>query len=251
MKGKNVIVTGASSGLGAHITRRLVGEGANVVAVARRTHRLRALSDELEDADGRIAPTTADVTDPDDITRVVSTTLDEFGSIDALVNNAGMEIQGAIDALDPKDFETMWTTNVAGPFLFIRAAVPHLRESRGTVINIGSTVVSRPPMNRFGYVASKGAVEAMSMALAGDLGPNGIRVNVVRPGIVPSELRGASEDEEKVALSTRVPGLQALEAVGDGTDVAAAVAYLISEDGRWITGTVLDVDGGYSLGVIR
>lgn len=251
MKGRNVIVTGASSGIGAHIARRLVAGGANVLAAARRTDRLERLARELDDSPGQIDITTADVTAVDDADLVVAAAIDRFGSIDALVNNAGMEIQGAIDILAPEDFDAMWSTNVAGPFLLIRSALPHLRQSRGSIINLGSTVVTRPPRNRFGYVACKGAVEAMSVALAGDLGPDGIRVNVVRPGIVPSELRGTTEEEEKKTLAERVPGLQALKAVGDGADVAAAVAYLISDDGRWVTGTILDVDGGYSLGVIH
>jgi 3-oxoacyl-[acyl-carrier protein] reductase len=91
----------------------------------------------------------------------------------------------------------------------------------------------------------------MTRALAGDLGPDRIRVNLVRPGIVPSELRGMSEEEEAVALEQRVPRLQALEAVGAGTDVASVVSFLVSDQAAWITGTVIDVDGGYVLGIPR
>ena len=117
------------------------------------------------------------------------------------------------------------------------------------MVNIGSTVVARAPRNRFGYVASKGALEAMSQALAGDLGPRRIRVNVVRPGIVPSELRGSTEEAEAEALQERVTRVQALAAMGEGADVAAVVAFLISDEAKWITGAVIDVDGGYALGI--
>lgn len=247
--GKRVIVTGASSGLGAHVTRRLVGEGASVIAAARRTDRLESLAGELEDASGTVAVIPCDVTSEDDVERLIATAVGKLGGIDALVNNAGMEVQGAIDVLDRADLETMLQTNVVGPYLCTRAALPHLREARGSIINVGSTVVDRAPLNRFGYVASKGAIEAMTKALAGDLGPDGVRVNLVRPGIVPSELRGMTEAEEVVTLGQRVPRLQALEAVGSGTDVAAAVAFLISDDAAWITGSVIDVDGGYVLGI--
>ena len=117
------------------------------------------------------------------------------------------------------------------------------------VINLGSTVVSRPPRGRFGYVASKGAVEAMSRALAIDLGLDGIRVNVIRPGIVPSELRGSTEAEEQARFETGIAfGKQALKAVGAGRDVAEAVAWLAGDGGRWVTGAVIDIDGGYVLG---
>jgi len=246
---KTMIVTGASSGLGAHIARHLVGEGALVLAAARRVDRLAGLADSLAAAPGRLVTLQADVTRAEDAERMVAAAVEAFGRLDALVNNAGMEVPGAISQLRESDFEKMLRTNVIGPYLCTRAALPHLQRQGGSIVNIGSTVVARAPRNRFGYVASKGAVEAMSRALAGDLGPYGIRVNVVRPGIVPSELRGSSEAEEERALPERVPRLQALAQVGKGADIAAAVAFLISDEAAWITGAVLDVDGGYALGV--
>jgi 3-oxoacyl-[acyl-carrier protein] reductase len=247
--GKRVIVTGASSGLGAHITRRLVGDGANVLATARRDDRLEALAGELQDAPGRLEVLRADVTSAADADRMVEAAAAAFGGIDALVNNAGMEIPAPIEELGEEDLEVMLRTNVIGPFLCTRAALPHLKEQGGSIVVLGSTVVTRAPRFRFGYVASKGAAEAMSLALAGDLGHHGIRVNVVRPGMVPSELRGSTEDAEQESLKARAPRLQALRAIGQGTDVASVVAFLISDEAAWITGTMIDVDGGYSLGV--
>ncbi len=249
MLDKTVIVTGASSGLGAHITRRLVGDGARVVAAARRVDRLTELADSLAPAPGSLLVVEADVTRAEDAERMVEAAVDSFGDLDALVNNAGMEVQGAITELEEPDFETMLRTNVVGPYLCTRAALRHLSRRGGSVVNIGSTVVARAPRNRFAYVATKGALEAMSKALAGDLGSQGIRVNVVRPGIVPSELRGSSEAEETESLKARVPRIQALPDVGHGSDIAAVVAFLVSDDAAWITGAVIDVDGGYALGI--
>ena len=248
--GPRFIITGASSGLGAHMVRRLAADGAAVLAVARRSGRLEALARELADTPGRVVPFGADVTSLEACEALVKAAQDAFGGIDVLVNNAGSEVQAPIDRLSLEDFEGMFRANVTSIFLCTRAALPALRASRGAVINLGSTAVARPPRGRFGYVASKGAVEAITRALAVDLGRDGIRVNVIRPGIIPSELRGLSEDEERTRFAAGgIAWRQALDGIGDGRDVAAAVRWLASEDARFVTGAVIDVDGGFTLGI--
>ena len=249
LDGLRVIVTGASSGIGAHVVRDLAGRGAAVVAAARRMDRLEALATELARAPGRVIPVRADVTRDDDARELVAVAVRELGGLDALVNNAGGEVQGPLESLSQADLEAMLRTNLMSVFLCTRAALDELRRSRGAVVNLGSTVVSRPPRGRFGYVATKGAVEAMSRALALDLGVDGIRVNVIRPGIIPSELRGSTEAEERERFAAgAVFGRQALRAVGEGRDIAEAIAWLLSDGGRFVTGTTIDVDGGYVLG---
>jgi NAD(P)-dependent dehydrogenase (short-subunit alcohol dehydrogenase family) len=247
--GRRIVVTGASSGLGDHTVRHLVGLGANVLAAARRADRLDRQAAELASAPGRVVPFRADVSVDAEARAMVAAAVAAFGGIDVLVNNAGSEVQGPIDVLADVDFEGMLRANVMSVFVCTRSALGELRKSRGAVINLGSTVVTRPPRGRFGYVASKGAVEAMSRALALDLGRDGVRVNVIRPGIIPSELRGLSEADERVKFETGIAfGKQALSAVGHGQDVAEAIAWLAGDGGRWITGAVIDVDGGYVLG---
>ena len=210
LDGRRIVVTGASAGLGAHTVRLLAGRGAQVLAVGRRLERLEALAAELADAPGRVVPCRADVTSEADADRLVAAAVEALGGIDVLVNNAGSEVQGGLDVLAVADLEGMLRSNVVSVFLVTRAALPELRRSGGMVVNLGSTVVARPPHGRFGYVASKAAVEAMTRALAADLGRDGIRVNCIRPGIIPSELRGSTEDEERARFETghalRPPG---------------------------------------------
>ena len=249
IEGRRIVVTGASSGLGAYAVRHLVGLGAHVLAAARRIDRLEHLADDLAGTRGRVVPFGADVTVDADARAMVAAAVDAFGGIDVLVNNAGSEVQGSLDVLADADFEGMLRANVVSVFVCTRAALPELRRSRGAVINLGSTVVARPPRGRFGYVASKGAVEAMSRALALDLGRDGIRVNVLRPGIIPSELRGLTEAEERAKFATGIAfGRQALSEVGDPRDVAEAIAWLAGPGGRFVTGAVIDIDGGFVLG---
>lgn len=249
IEGRRVVVTGASSGLGAYAVRHLVGLGARVLAAARRIDRLELLAAELAHAPGRVVPFRADVSVDAEARAMVAAAVEAFGGIDVLVNNAGSEVQGPLDVLADGDFERMLRANVVSVFVCTRAALAELRKSRGAVINLGSTVVARPPRGRFGYVASKGAVEAMSRALALDLGRDGIRVNVIRPGIIPSELRGMTEAEERAKFETGIAfGRQALSEVGDPRDIAEAIAWLVGPGGRFVTGAVIDVDGGYVLG---
>ena len=250
--GRRVVVTGASSGLGA--AHRPPPRGPRRPRPRRRPpacDRLEALAAELEGGPGRVVPFRADVTVDADARAMVAAAVEAFGGIDVLVNNAGSEVQGADRRLADADFEGMLRANVVSVFLVHpggAAGAP--RGAAGAVINLGSTVVARPPRGRFGYVASKGAVEAMSRALAAR--PRARRHPGQRasgPGSSRPSCAGSTEEAERARFETGIAfGRQALSAVGDGRDIAEAVAWLAGDGGRWVTGAVIDVDGGFTLG---
>jgi NADP-dependent 3-hydroxy acid dehydrogenase YdfG len=222
------LVTGASSGIGAASVRRLVGRGYRVAAVARRADRLAALAAEF---DGAVLPLAADVTDAEQARAVVTRTVAELGGLAALVNNAGIMLLGPFDASPPGDWRQMFELNVLAMMTLSQEAIPHLREAAdgaraiADIVNVGSVAgrVARP--NFAAYNASKWAVTAFSEALRQELAPDGIRVSVVQPGAVDTEL-----------LSHVDPGFRERLAAGPlgsvrrlaADDVADTIEYLLT-----------------------
>ena len=177
------------------------------MAAGRRLDRLETLAAELADAPGRVVPCRADVTVEADAAAIVDVAaVSALGGIDVLVNDAGSEVQGPIDRLSLEDFEGMFRANVVSVFLCVRAALPALRESRGMVVNLGSTVVGRPPAGalRLRRQQGRGGGDEPRRS-PWTSGRDGIRVNCIRPGIIPSELRGLTEDEERARFETGAP----------------------------------------------
>ena len=252
MDGRTVFVTGASGGIGRAIALAFADRGANVALAARSDGRYETA--ELIDDSERALPVETDVTDEASVERAIEETVERFGGLDCLVNNAGIAGPTApIEEVEREEIERTMAVNVTGPFLTTKHAVPHLRESdRASVINVSSISGKRPLANRTPYTASKMAVIGLTRTLAFELGEDGITVNAICPGATKgpridrvieaqAERMGVSYDEAKRTVFTDDTALSRLV---EAEDVAAMATFLASEAGRHVTAQDINVDAG-------
>lgn len=248
---QNVLITGASSGLGKEMAFAFSREGARVGLMARRKEELEKIVDEIKGFGGEALAIPVDLTNSEELEKSFMTFVNYFGSIDVLVNNAGAGIFGR--KITEQDFIKLFMLNVHSVYKLSMLAHPYLKMVNGTIINIGSSVVERPFAGEFIYSASKGAVTTMTKTMAATWGPDGIRVNLIQPGIIKSGFNvsaGIPEDVDD-SLYQNSQKLNALPSKGDADDVARAAVFLASPDSKFITGEVLKVDGGITLAGIR
>jgi 3-oxoacyl-[acyl-carrier protein] reductase len=235
------IVTGSSRGIGLAIARRFVTAGAAVMGAAR-TLPANALAAEDCDA-GRIAFAAADVSTRAGAESRVAATLARFGRLDVLINNAGIQPKGAWIDASSDAFAGVLDANAGSVERMSRAALPALEASRGAIVNIASVRAERPGAHMAHYAAAKAAVVALTRALAVELGPRGIRVNAVSPGLVDRPGLAEHWPEGVARFAQDAP----LRRIGNPDEVAAACLFLASPAASWITGVNLCVDGGISL----
>lgn len=238
--GKVVLVTGGSRGIGAAISRRFASLGSRVV-IGYKSDReaARALADQLARAGGPCIAAQGDVADPDDVKNLVATTVDEFGVIDILVNCAAIGPYRALGKMDAPFIREILDTNVMGTVLMIEAALPHL-PSGGRIINFSSALAFRPIPTSSVYSASKAAVVTLTHAFSKELGPRGITVNAIAPGVIETDMTTSILAER----GDQILGATPLARIGQPDDIAAIVTFLASPDARWITGRTIIADGG-------
>lgn len=239
---KTVLITGASRGIGA-ATARLFAQKGWAVAVNYRNSREAAeeLVSEIRKNGGTALAIPADVGDPEQVEALFRTAEQELGQIEALVNNAGIAQQKLFTDLTDEDWDELFRVDVKGVFLCCRRALPAMiRRHRGVIVNISSMWGQVGASCEVHYSAAKAAVIGLTRALAKEVGPSGIRVNCIAPGVIQTEMNGNLTPETLEALKEETP----LELLGDPADVAKAAWFLTSEDSAFITGQVLGVNGG-------
>lgn len=244
LKGKVALVTGGSRGIGAAIAKRLAEDGADVaISYAASADKAEAVAKEIGGKGVRAKAFKADQADPEQVAGLVDAVAKHFGRLDILVNSAGVAVMGPVDdpAADFAGFERQVAVNVQGVAVAVRTATKYLGEG-GRIVTIGSVLGSRTPFPGMAeYSATKAAVAAYSRGWARDLGPKGITVNTIQPGPIETDMNPSDGDSAAAQKATT-----ALGRYGKPEEVAAAVAFLAGPDASYITGTTLDVDGGFN-----
>ncbi len=244
LNGKVALVTGASKGIGAAIAKALAGAGAAVVvnyssdkAGAEKTVAA------IQKSGGKAAAVQADMSKPADITRLFAEGKQTFGRLDVLVNNAGVFKFSPLDEAEPAEFHRQFDINVLGTILAAREAARHFGAEGGSIINISSVVSTAAIAGSVIYSATKGAVDAVTRVLAAELGPRGIRVNTLAPGMVETEgthTAGFIGSDFQKGLETQTP----LGRIGQPDDIARIAVFLASDASGWVTGDRITAAGG-------
>lgn len=243
LQDKVAVVTGASKGIGAGIAKALAKDGAAVVVnYASSKAGADAVVDAITSSGGKAIAVQGDVTDTAQAQALIETAVSQFGRLDILVNNSGIYEFASIEQIDEDHYRRLFDVNVLGVLLATQAAAKHLGEG-GSIVNISSAITHVNTPTAAAYAGTKGAVNAISGVLANELAPRKIRVNVVSPGFVVTEgskAAGIVGSDMEAGLVAQTP----LGRAGQPDDVAAVVAFLASDDARWLTGEEITASGG-------
>jgi len=243
-----VLITGGGTGIGAAVARSLTGSGLRVAICGRRAEPLRAVAAET----GALA-VVSDISDGEQVGRLVESVLREFGRLDGLVLNAGVIAPGGVAELSAADFSAMVSVNLTGAFLVAKAALAHLLETRGAIVSVASVAALRAASEMGGYAATKAGLAMLTQSLAVDHAHQGLRANVVCPGWTITEMadeemtafgaeRGLAVPDAYELVTALVPQRRAAAA----DEVAAVVAWLLSDQASYVNGAVIPVDGSAS-----
>lgn len=248
--GKVAVVTGASSGIGRATALAFAREGASVVLVSRDRAALEAVAAE---AVGPTAVVAADVMATDTPARVVQAAIERFGSIDVLVNAAGIIGTASTDQTPDELFDRMFAINVRAPFRLMREAFPHIKARQGNVVNVSSVNGLRAFAGVAVYCSSKAALDHLTRCAALDWAPHGVRVNCVNPGVTVTNLhrRGGMDETRYAAFLERAKETHPLGRPGRAEEIADAVLFVASDRAGWMTGDTIAVDGGRHLTCLR
>ena len=245
LEGKVAVVTGASKGIGASIALHLAAEGASVVVnYASSKEGAEKIVAQIKAKGGKAIAVQASVAKPADVQRLFAETMKAYDKVDILVNNAGVYDFVPLEAVTPEHYHRMFDTNVLGLILTTQEAVRRFGTRGGSIINISSVASTSAPATASVYSATKGAVDSITRSLAKELGPKGVRVNSINPGMVETEgvhAAGFAESDFRKQIEAQTP----VGRIGQPEDVAPLAVFLASKDSSWISGEMFYVSGGF------
>jgi 3-oxoacyl-[acyl-carrier protein] reductase len=240
-QGRVALVTGASQGIGRAVALRLAKDGAAVALAARNEEKLKQVAAQIAAAGGTAEPFVLDVASEESIKATAKAVLAHFGRIDILVNNAGITRDNLLLRMKRADWDDVLTTNLTGTFLLTQALMGSMIKARyGRIINISSVVGRMGQAGQANYSASKAGLIGFTKSLARELASRGVTANAVAPGYIESPMTAVLDEKQRQTIVSHIP----LGRVGTDAEVAHAVAFLASEDAAYVTGHVLDVNGG-------
>jgi 3-oxoacyl-[acyl-carrier protein] reductase len=244
------LVTGASGGIGSSIARALARQGARLAVSGSNATKLRAFRDELDEHTPQHlqevdhVAITCDLSNPEDVEKLVPAAVASLGKLDILVNNAGITRDNLAMRMKDEEWDAVIRVNLEAAFRLMRAATrPMMKAKFGRIVTITSVVGATGNPGQMNYAAAKGGLTAMSKSLAQEIASRGITVNCVAPGFIRTAMTEVLPDAQKEALNTRIP----MGRMGEGDEIGAAVAYLASREAGYVTGQTLHVNGGMAM----
>lgn len=249
VKDKVIILTGASSGIGEVAALTLAREGAKVVVVARRFEKLEALKYKAKDLQGEIYPVAGDMSKDEDIKNVVKATVDKYGRVDVLVNNAGI-LDGFLSADNIEDeiWDNVMAVNLTGPMKLIREAMVHMKEQKsGNIINMASVGGLFGAKGGLAYVTSKHGIIGMTKHIAAIFGEEGIRCNAIAPGSIKTDIGNSVKNPNMQVYNKVMKSASVLPVLGEPEDIANIILFLASDESKFINGATIVSDGGWTI----
>ena len=245
LQGRIALVSGASQGIGRACALELARAGATVALAARNEAKLAEVVSEIETAGGQAAAFTLDVASEESVKAGARAVLDRFGKVEILVNNAGITRDGLMMAMKRADWDDVLATNLTGAFLLTQAVLrPMLKNRWGRIVNITSVVGRTGQAGQVNHAASKAGLIGLTLSLAREVASRGITVNAVAPGYIETPMTAVLDEKQRAAMMAAIP----LARPGTDLEIAHSVAFLASEEAGYITGHVLDVNGGMFMG---
>jgi 3-oxoacyl-[acyl-carrier protein] reductase len=245
LKGRIALVTGASQGIGRACALELARAGATVALAARNEAKLAAVAAEIEAAGGQAAAFALDVSSEESIKAGAKAVIERFGKVEILVNNAGITRDGLVMAMKRADWDDVLGTNLTGAFLLTQALLrPMLKNRWGRIVNISSVVGRTGQAGQANYAASKAGLIGLTRSMAREFASRGITVNAVAPGYIETPMTAVLDEKLRTSMLATIP----LGRAGTDQDIAQSVAFLASDAAAYITGHVLDVNGGMFMG---